>query len=249
MWSRLGGAEGSRRLLDIMRPRAPDGCRSCHWRGRRGDGRIVEEPLAGSSRVISAGRHEHDVDEPLTGDQPHLLAVLFERPEAGPRPRALSGDWPGAPMPKRHVGVLGVGEDELPATDGSAWIAASFRSSDFGMRPPARLAGDGHAGSRPPPWPLPDSPQSVGARGRPPVGLAATWRVSGLSFRRGLRRRPRGWSSRTSSIVPRRTGRDCCKPRPPSARGRSRADARPRPGRRPPSGSQRFSHRSIPYGL
>ena len=32
-------------------------------------------------RVVRAGRHQHDVDEALPRDQPHLVAVFLERLE------------------------------------------------------------------------------------------------------------------------------------------------------------------------
>ena len=145
MWSMLAVRNGRDGLLgvddaadevDVGRVVGADGGR---------DGRVVEEPLADRQRVVRAGRHEHDVDQPLPRDLPHLLAVLLERLEpdlAGvqlgrlARARrcrsAMSASLASARMNSRQLG--------------SAWIAASLRSSDLIIsRPP-----------RPLPWPRPE---------------------------------------------------------------------------------------------
>ena len=81
---------------------------------RRRDGRIVEQPLAKRQGVVGAGGHQHDVDQPRPRDQPHLLAVFFERLEADLAGVHL-GRPPGRAEAEGHVGVLGVGDDELAA--------------------------------------------------------------------------------------------------------------------------------------
>ncbi len=67
MWSMLAvrnGREGSLGVarapgqVDVGRVVGPD---------RRRDRRVVEQPLANGQRVVRAGRHEHDVDQALTG--------------------------------------------------------------------------------------------------------------------------------------------------------------------------------------
>jgi len=81
---------------------------------RGSDRRTIEEPLAKRQRMVRAGRHEHDVDESLTSDQPHLLAVLLERLEPDLAGMHL-GRLARRAQPQRHVGVLGVGQDEFTA--------------------------------------------------------------------------------------------------------------------------------------
>ena len=67
MWSMLAVRNGRDGGLRVGRPAGevdvggvvgPDGGR---------DGRVVEQPLANRQRVVRAGRHEHDVDQALTG--------------------------------------------------------------------------------------------------------------------------------------------------------------------------------------
>ena len=65
-------------------------------------------------RIVRAGRHEHDVDQARAGDQPHLLAVFLERLEAD-LARVHLGRRARCAEPERHVGVLGVGDDEFAA--------------------------------------------------------------------------------------------------------------------------------------
>ena len=131
MWSMLAvrnGRDGSTGVgrapgqMDVGRVVGAD-------RGR--DRRIVEEPLAKGQRVVRAGRHQHDVDQARPRDQPHLVAIFFERLEpdfagvhlgrrpGAPRPSAMSASLASAMMNSRQLG--------------SAWIAASLRSSDFSM--------------------------------------------------------------------------------------------------------------------
>ena len=94
-------------------------------------------------RVVGAGRHQHDVDQARPRDQPHLVAIFLERLEAdlagvhlgrapgAPRPSAMSASLASAMMNSRQPG--------------SAWIAASLRSSDFSMVSAPSLSGDGDA--------------------------------------------------------------------------------------------------------
>ena len=100
--------------------------------GRR-DRRVVEQPLLDRQDVVGARGHEHDVDQPLADDLAHLVAVLGQRSR-------LAGDRIGAGRRKAggHVGVLGVGEDEVGRAAGSAWMLASLASSDF-MPVPCRV--------------------------------------------------------------------------------------------------------------
>ena len=105
---RMGGMLGvgrSARQMDVGRVIGAHG---------GGDVRVVEQPFTDRERVIRARGHEHNVDQTLAGDQSHLLAVVFERLEADLTGMGLGRCAWGA-EPERHVGVLGVGEDELPA--------------------------------------------------------------------------------------------------------------------------------------
>ena len=189
------------------------------------DGRVVEEPLADRQRVVRAGRHQHDVDEPLARDQPHLLAVLFERlepdlarraPRATGRARrcrsAMSASLASARMNSRQFG--------------SAWIAASLRSSDLSIAAPARLARDRHPRAAADRCRRRPSPSSPG----PPVPVRRGRRRRGLG-------RPRPWRRPGSSSGPGRSSRggpgpSAARPRLPSARARSRAGPRRPCGRR-----------------
>ena len=94
----------------------------------RGGGDVVPSNSRSLDRqhFARAGRHQHDVDEALAVDLAHLVAILGERAGLA-RPRIL----PRRRQAGRHVGVLGVGEDEILRADGSAWMLASFWSSDF----------------------------------------------------------------------------------------------------------------------
>ena len=114
MWSMLAvrnGREGSSCVarasgqVDVGRVIGPD---------RRRDRRVVEQPLAKGQRMVGAGRHQHDVDQARPGDQPHLIAIFFERLEPDFAGVHL-GRAAGRAQAERHVGVLGVGDDELAA--------------------------------------------------------------------------------------------------------------------------------------
>jgi hypothetical protein len=93
------------RQVDVGRVIRPD---------RGSDRRIVEEALAERQRVVGAGGHQHDVHEARARDQPHLVAVFLERLEADLAGMHL-GRLAGCAQAQRHVGVLGVGDDELAA--------------------------------------------------------------------------------------------------------------------------------------
>ena len=124
-----GGAERPCGLRGVAGPPGQVDVGGIVGANRGSDRRTIEEPLAKRQRMVRAGRHEHDVDEPLTGDQPHLLAVLLERLEpdlAGMHlgrlarrasPSAMSASLASARMNSRQFA--------------SAWIAASLRSSDL----------------------------------------------------------------------------------------------------------------------
>ena len=99
-------------------------------------------------RMVRAGRHEHDVDQARPGDQPHLLAIFLERLEPD-----LAGVHLGRPAgrtePERHVGVLGVGDDELAAArvgvDRGELAVERFL---HGVSASLALSGDGDPGTR-----------------------------------------------------------------------------------------------------
>ena len=55
-----------------------------------------------------------DVDEPLLHDVANQLPILGQRAEAG-LAGVMLGTQPGGRQPERHVGVLGVGQDEIAA--------------------------------------------------------------------------------------------------------------------------------------
>ena len=81
---------------------------------RRRHGAIVEDPLLDGQRLAGAGRHQHDVHELLFDDARDDVAELCEAAIAnfaGMRFRRLPRSADG----QRHIGVLGVGEDEILA--------------------------------------------------------------------------------------------------------------------------------------
>ena len=201
-------------------------------------GGALEDPLADRQGVVGVGRHQHDVDDPLLDDRPDLLAVLFQGLEPD-LARVGLGRLPGRADAEGHVGVLGVGEDELAAADGSAWIAASFRSSDLTTSAP--LPRDRHprlARRRRSRRPSPSSP------GRPTplpagFGAAASATIGPLGGVRGSTSGP----GRSSPGGP---APSAARPRLPSARARSRVEPR-RPTGPGPSGPRcrrRASRRS-----
>ncbi len=110
-----GGAERLRRLPAVVARAGGQpniGCVVGSHGGR--DAAVVEQPLVNRQHLVRAGAREHDVDEPLGDDLADLLAILVERAEAG-----LAGVALGAAARRgeaeRHVGVLRVGKDEIPA--------------------------------------------------------------------------------------------------------------------------------------
>ena len=75
---------------------------------------VVEQPFADRQRVVAAGRHEHDVDQTLPRDLADVLAILGQRAHANFAGVHLGRAARGADA-ECHVGVLGVGQDEVLA--------------------------------------------------------------------------------------------------------------------------------------
>ena len=80
----------------------------------RSDGTVVEQPLGDRQHLVGAGAHEHDVQQSLPHVLADQLAILVQRAEA-----ALLGVMFGAAARRGdaegHVGILGVGQDEVLA--------------------------------------------------------------------------------------------------------------------------------------
>ena len=66
------------------------------------------------STSLRAGAHEHDVDQSLGDDLAHQLPILVQRAEAGLAGVVL-GTAARRGQAEGHVGVLGVGQDEVAA--------------------------------------------------------------------------------------------------------------------------------------
>lgn len=74
--------------------------------------RIVEQPLPQRQLFARARGHQHDVDNPLTDDRANLIAVLaqclvLQLGIVSLRRKSRRTDA------ERHVGILGIGEDEV----------------------------------------------------------------------------------------------------------------------------------------
>ncbi len=107
-----GRAERPGRLLGVARASGDVDVGRVVRPGGRGDGGIFEHPLANRQGVVGAGRHQHDVDHPLLDDGADLLAIFFEGLEPDLAVVGL-GRLPRGADAEGHVGILGVGEDEL----------------------------------------------------------------------------------------------------------------------------------------
>ena len=81
---------------------------------RRGYLGAVKNPLADRQLLVRRRRHQHDVDQSLRDNLPHHLAVLTQRSEHQFAVVTLRRPTRCA-HPKRHVGVLGIGQNELAA--------------------------------------------------------------------------------------------------------------------------------------
>ena len=108
----IRGAKGLRRLGDVAA--VADGKYVAGVVGPRGgrDVAVFEQPLADRQHVVAAGRHEHDVDQPLPRDLADLFAIFGQR--AHPHFAGVHfGRAARRADAERHVGILGVGQDEL----------------------------------------------------------------------------------------------------------------------------------------
>ncbi len=96
------GAGGQPNVARVVRP----ACRS--------DVVGIEEPLAEREHLARAGAHQHNIDQPLGNDLADQPAVFVEGAEAG-LVGVMFGALAGCRKPEGHVGILGVGEDEIAA--------------------------------------------------------------------------------------------------------------------------------------
>ena len=75
------------------------------------DMRMLEQTFIECETTVRADRHEHDVHQTLVGDLTHEVAIFFDRPKpgfTGMSFRTLAGRADA----ERHVGILGVGQNE-----------------------------------------------------------------------------------------------------------------------------------------
>ena len=105
-----------------------------------GDGGILEEAFLDRELLIHVGGHEHDVHQALVHDFADdveefgqiAVAVFFARPDFGRElrgPRAVAGEVAaraGGAHAERHVGVLGIGKDEIPVGPGGGVDGRQF---------------------------------------------------------------------------------------------------------------------------
>ncbi len=109
-----GGAEGQRRRCRIFAAADDVNVGGVVGAGGGRDGAVVEEPLVDGQHFAGAGGHEHDVHQLCFDDLRDDVAELGQGAIAqlaavGLRRTAGGADGQG------HVGVLGVGEDEVLA--------------------------------------------------------------------------------------------------------------------------------------
>jgi hypothetical protein len=110
------GAKWQRRLLAILRDATgePDVGRIV-GADRRRHGTAFKEPLLNREQVARADAHQHDINQLLAGDFANVVAEFGEaaiRSGTG----VASTRRPGRGQTEGHVGVFGVGEDEVAAS-------------------------------------------------------------------------------------------------------------------------------------
>jgi hypothetical protein len=112
----------------------PDVGRVVHPHGGR-DGWIGKQPLVDREAFARAPAHEHDVDKPLPHDLADLVAVVVDG-AVRTDPGRAGGPQPGGGQAKRHVGILGICENEVSA------VGVGHDPSELGVE---RLGGtNGH---------------------------------------------------------------------------------------------------------
>lgn len=81
---------------------------------RRRDGGLIEQPFLNGQQIVGARRRQHDIDDALPDHLADLLSILGERLEPQFAVMPLRRQ-PRRAHAERHVGVLGISEDEVLA--------------------------------------------------------------------------------------------------------------------------------------
>ena len=103
-----------------------------------GDVGVFEEAFLERELVAGGGGHQHDVDQALAGVLADLVAVFGQGAEADLASGVGLGRQAGCADAEGHVGVLGVGEDEVAAAlgvgvDGGEFLVEGFRLARVGF--------------------------------------------------------------------------------------------------------------------